>query len=176
MALTKDKKQDVVDEVSTLLGQSKLTVAAYYQGTSVQALAQLRRAARDDGTVVRVIKNRLFKKALESSSHFQSLDLSKLEGQLIYAFNSHDELAPAQNLANFAKTNPQIHFWGGVSGDGQFLSAEDLQMLANLPSKAQLQAQLVDTIAAPLTGFINVLSGNLRTLINVLKARAEAVN
>ena len=59
MALTKVKKQDVVNEVASLLESSKLTVVAAYQGTTVKAMQQLRRDAKNDGTVVKVVKNRL---------------------------------------------------------------------------------------------------------------------
>src|SRR4051812_9295064 len=110
MALSKEKKAEVVSEVAALLSGSKLTVIAEYTGTSVQSLQQLRRSSSDSGTIVRVIKNRLFKKALETSPKFKDLDLNFLNGQLIYAFNSEDEVAPAQNLAAIAKQEPQIQF------------------------------------------------------------------
>ena len=53
MALTKDKKAQVVEEVSGLLNTSKLTVAAKYSGTSVKAMQELRRNGRDNGTVIK---------------------------------------------------------------------------------------------------------------------------
>jgi large subunit ribosomal protein L10 len=92
---------------------------------------------------------------------------------LMYAFNAEDELAPAQALADFAKQQPQIEFIGGLNADGELLSAEDIKVLASLPSKQQLRAQLVGTVAAPLSGFVNIMSGNIRGVLNVLGARAE---
>jgi large subunit ribosomal protein L10 len=53
------------------------------------------------------------------------------------------------------------------------MAVEDVKSLASLPSKDQLRAQLVGTLAAPLSGFVNVLSGNLRGFLNVLAAKAE---
>jgi large subunit ribosomal protein L10 len=173
MALSKDKKQEVVSEVSELLKNSKLTVIAEYGGTSVGAMQNLRRQARDDGTQIKVVKNRLFKLALKSDQRFEGLEQSLLNGQLLYAFNSEDEVAPAASLANFARTETQIQFVGGLSADGQWLPAEDIKALASLPSKDQLRAQLAGTIAAPLSGFANVLAGNVRGVMNVLNARAE---
>src|SRR5580704_10143178 len=101
MALSRDKKNQVVAEVAELLSEAKLTVVANYPGTSVKAMQQLRRQARENGTSVRVIKNRLFKQALATNDKFKDLDTSLLKGQLLYAFNSSDEVAPAQSLANF---------------------------------------------------------------------------
>jgi large subunit ribosomal protein L10 len=173
MALSKQKKADVVDQVSQLLTASKLTVFAEYGGTSVKAMQQLRADSRASGTVVRIVKNRLFKQALAADGRFKDIDLSQLSGQLLYAFNPEDEVAPAQNLAAFAKDQPQIDFVGGLSADGIMLSAEDIKALAALPSKEQLRGQLAATLAAPLSGFVNIMASNVRGLLYVLNARAE---
>ncbi|MBX4201515.1 50S ribosomal protein L10 [Candidatus Saccharibacteria bacterium] len=173
MALSKDKKAEVVAEISELLGSSKLTVIAKYSGTSVKSMQALRKQASEDGTTISVVKNRLVKKALESDDRFKDIDTSLLIGQLMYAFNSTDEVAPAQVLAKFAKEEPQIEFIGAYDEAGQLLNADDVKALAALPGKQQLRGQLVGTIAAPLSGFVNVISGNVRGVLNVLSARAE---
>src|SRR6185436_18404871 len=98
MALTKDKKHQVTDEVSALLNDSRMTVVAAYQGTPVKAMQQLRREAKQGGTVVKVVKNRLVIKAIESSEQFKDVDTSAIRGQLLYAFNSQDEVLPSQAL------------------------------------------------------------------------------
>jgi large subunit ribosomal protein L10 len=176
MALSKDKKAEVVAEVSELLDSSKLTVIAKYTGTSVKSMQRLRREARETGTTVSVVKNRLFQRALNGSERFKDTSAELFTGQLMYAFNADDEVAPAQVLANFAKQQPQIEFVAGLNADGQVLSADDIKALAALPSKDQLRAQLAGTIAAPLSGFVNVLSGNIRGVMNVLNARAEQIS
>src|SRR5438105_90812 len=117
MALSQDRKQAVVADVSQLLGSSKLTVLARYPGTSVAAMQELRRQAQAADTTVRVIKNRLFRVAMDGLSTYKDLQPEWLKGQLIYAFSDRDEVAPAQILANFAKAQPQIEFVGGLSGD-----------------------------------------------------------
>ncbi len=175
MALTKEKKQQVVGEVADLLNQSKLTVVAKYEGTGVKALQQLRRDARANGTQVKVVKNRLVMQALKATDKLQDVDTAALEGMLLYAFNSEDEVAPAQSLNAFARANPTLQFIGAIDTDGNFLPVDDVKVLADLPSKDQLRGMLVGTIAAPLSGFVNVLAGNVRGVMNVLNARAEAI-
>jgi large subunit ribosomal protein L10 len=175
MALTKDEKNQVVADVSELLAHSKLTVIAEYQGTGVKQMQELRRDARETGTVVKVVKNRLVRQALLATDSLKGADTSVLTGQLLYAFNADDEVAPAQALANFAKKNPTIEFVGAITPDGQLMAVEDVKSLAALPSKDQLRAQLVGTLGAPLSGFVNVLSGNIRGVLNVMSARAEAI-
>jgi large subunit ribosomal protein L10 len=176
MALSRDKKNQVVAEVSELLANSKLTVVARYQGTSVKSMQQLRRQARENGTGVRVIKNRLFKQVLAGNDKFKDLDTDMLSGQLLYAFNADDDVAPAQSLAQFAKQEPQIEFVGGLSGDGQLLGAEDIKVLAALPTKEQLRGQLVGVIASPLSGLVGVMNANLRGVLTVLDARADQIS
>ena len=175
MALTKQEKDTIVSEVDQLLSSAKLTVVAKYEGTTVKAIQKLRSDAKQDGTVVKVIKNRLVIKAVSANSVMSKADTSSLVGQLLYAFNDQDEVAPAQALAQFAKTNPTIEFVGGFTPDGQFISSDDVKELASLPSKDQLRAMLVGTLAAPLSGFVNVISGNVRGVLNVLNSRAEQI-
>ena len=62
---------------------------------------------------------------------------------------------------------------GAITGEGTLLSAAEVKALAMLPTRDQLIGQLVGTIAAPLTGFVGVLSGNVRSIINVLQALAS---
>lgn len=173
MALTKDQKNQVVSEVSDLITNSKMTVVAKYQGTTVKAIQQLHREARENGTSLRVIKNRLVIKALQQSDTFKDIDVSSLNGQLLYAFNSEDEVAAAQALAKFAKTNPSIEFVGAISAEGTFVSAEDVKALATLPGKEQLIAQVIAQLQSPVHDITNGLSGNLHALLDGVKAKAS---
>lgn len=174
MALTKQAKDAVVKEVVDMLSSSKMTVVAAYQGTTVKAIQQLRRDARENGTTVRVIKNRLVIKALQQSDTLKSADVSNLTGQLVYAFNSEDEVAPAAALHTFAKQNPTIVFVGAISAEGKFISAEDVTALAKLPSKDQLIGQVINTLLAPVNDVTNALSGNLHALLDGVADKAAA--
>ena len=172
MALTKTQKQDVVKEVADLLGASKMTVIAKYEGTSVKALQALRRDAKANGTKVKVVKNRLVIQALKTTENLKDTDTGVLKGMLLYAFNSEDEVAPAQSLHNFAKQNPSLQFVGAISAEGQFLDADSVKALAILPGKNQLIAGLINTLNAPVQGVISGLSGNLHSLLQGLEAKA----
>jgi len=172
MSLTKDKKNEVVSEVSELLKTSKMTVVAKYQGTTVKAIQTLRREARAGGTSVKVVKNRLVIKALQQADNLKDVDTSALNGMLLYAFNAEDEVAPAQALAKFAKLNPTIEFVGAISAEGTFVAADDVKALAALPSKNELIAQVVATLLSPVNDVTNALSGNLHALLDGVEAKA----
>ncbi|MBI2592476.1 50S ribosomal protein L10 [Candidatus Saccharibacteria bacterium] len=176
MALSREKKEQMVAQLQALLADSKLTVIAKYQGTPVKSMQQLRSSAAVQGSLLKVAKNRLFKIALASDGRFKNVDTSQFQGQLLYGFNNHDEVAPARSLSEFTKTNPHIEFVAGLNPDGTVLSADELKSLANLPSKEVLRAQLISTISAPVSGFVNVLAGNIRSLMNVLNARSEVIS
>lgn len=173
MALTKDQKNQVVSDVAELLDSSKMTVVAAYKGTTVKAIQQLRREARENGTQLRVVKNRLVIKAVQQNDNLKDADTSSLTGQLLYAFNSEDEVAPAQVLANFAKKNPTIEFVGAFTAQGTFIGAEEVKALATLPSKEQLIAQVIATLQSPVNDVTNALSGNLHALLDGVEAKAS---
>ena len=174
MALTKQKKEDVVSEVAELLKSAKMTVVAKYQGTGVKALQQLRRDARDNGTTVQVVKNRLVVKALQQNDALKGVDTSGLTGMLLYAFNDADEVAPAKSLAEFAKKNPTIEFVGGITPEGKFVSAEEIKDLAALPSRDEMIAQVIATLNSPVNDITSGLSGNLHALLDGIEAKASA--
>lgn len=171
MALTKDKKNEVVTEISHLLADSKMTVIAAYQGTPVKAMQALRRQGRDNGTTLKVVKNRLVIKAIQGSEKIKDTDTSTLNGMLLYAFNSNDEVAPAQVLANFAKTQPTIQFVGAISAEGKFLSADEVKGLATLPSKDELIAQVMATLGSPLNDTMSGLMGNLHGILEAVAVK-----
>ena len=173
MALTKSKKNDVVAEVADLLKDAKLTVVAKYQGTTVKAIQTLRKQAKDNGTKIKVVKNRLVVKAMQQTDSLKDTDTSALKGMLLYAFNSEDEVAPAQVLHTFAKNEPTIEFVGAVTADGQFMSAEDVKALATLPGKNQLIAGVINTLQSPVRNVMSGLSGNLHGLLDAVAAKAS---
>ena len=176
MALSKEKKEAIVERVKGYLDESKITVLAKYDGVSVQALQELRHQAKTSDTSVRVIKNNLFLKAMAASETFRGVDSEVIEGQLLYAFNASDEVAPAQALAAFAKTGQKIEFVGAITNEGEFIAADDVKAMSNLPVLEQLRGQLVGLICSPLSGLVSVLNGNTRGILQVLQARAAAIS
>jgi large subunit ribosomal protein L10 len=172
MAITRDKKNTLVAEMSDVLQDAKMTVFAQYQGLSVADVQELRKAAREAGVIIKVIKNRLVRVALASNDTYKDTDTSALTGQLLYAISTTDEVAPAQILDKFAKTHPALVFVGAFSGEGATLSAADVKALAGLPSKNQLIGEVVAQLLSPVHDVTNALSGNLHALLDGVSAKA----
>ncbi len=172
MAISRDKKQALVNELNELLSTAKMTVFAHYDGLSVTDLQKLRRAAREQGIRIKVVKNRLVRVALKEQASLKDVDTSSLVGQLLYAVSSEDEVAPAQALAAFAKTNANLKLAGAISAEGKLLGVDEVKSLATLPSKNELIAQVVATLSSPLNDVVSGLSGNLHGLLDGIEAKA----
>ena len=172
MAITRDKKQALVAEVTSVIADAKMTAFARYQGVSVAELQTLRAAAREAGVTIKVVKNRLIRVAMQELDTYKDTDTSALEGQLIYAFSNEDEVAPAQVLNKFAKEHPALELVGGFSGEGAVLDTAEITALAGLPSKSQLVAEVVAQLLSPVHDVTNALSGNLHSLLDGVEAKA----
>ena len=174
MAISRDKKNTLVAEVEQALADSRMMVFAQYQGITVAELQELRRAAREAGVSIKVVKNRLVRVALSSHDTYKETDTTPLVGQLLYAISSEDEVAPAQVLDTFAKTHPALQLKGAFSGEGALLSEAEVKALAGLPSKNQLVAEVVAQLLSPVHDVTNALSGNLHALLDGVESKATA--
>ena len=172
MAISRDKKNVLVAELSELLADAKGTAFASYQGLSVADVQTLRRAAHESNVTIKVVKNRLVRVALAANNTYKDADTSLLTGQLIYAVSSEDEVAPAKVLDEFAKTHPALQLVGGFSGEGVAISTNEIKALAGLPSKNQLIAEVVAQLLSPVHDTVNALSGNLHGLLDGIEAHA----
>jgi large subunit ribosomal protein L10 len=173
MAISKDKKNQLVAELKDLLTNAKMTVFARYSGIGVADIQQLRRAAREANVKIKVVKNRLVAKAMEDIATYQATDKSPLSGQLLYAVSADDEVAPAQVLEQFAKSHPDLALIGAFSGVGTNLDTAEVNSLAALPPKNQLIAEVVSTLLSP----VNDVTGGLDSLGGILNSlEAKATN
>ena len=174
MAISKDKKQALVRELTELFANAKGTAVAKYQGISVAELQDLRKSARAAGVTIKVVKNRLVRVAMGESDTYKAADTSALLGQLLYAFSADDEVASAKVLDEFAKTHPTLELVAGFSGEGLAQSDADVKALAGLPSKHQLIAEVVAQLLSPVHDTTNALSGNLHALLDGIGEKAAA--
>ena len=173
MAISKDKKNTLVADLTELLSSAKTTVYAKYQGLTVAELQELRKAAREAGVKIKVVKNRLVKVAMGQIAVYKDTDTTGLTGQLLYAVSADDEVAPAKVLAEFAKTHGALSLMGGFSDLGANLSEDEVKSLAAMPTKNELIAQVVAQLLSPVTDSISGLSGGLSGIVSGLEAHAS---
>ena len=174
MAISRDKKNELVAEFTELLSNAKTTAFAAYPGLSVADIQKLRATARENGVVIKVVKNRLVRVVLASIDEYKDVDTTSLNGQLLYAISAEDEVAPARVLNDFAKTNDALVIAGGLSLEAGLLTADDVKALAALPSKSQLIAEVIAQLLSPIHDVTNALSGNLHALLDGVEAKATS--
>jgi large subunit ribosomal protein L10 len=167
---TREQKEKLVKELVEKIENSKSIVFADFKGVKVKDLTLLKKEMRKEGVEFKVAKKKLIDIALEKEGI--GAKTKEMEGQVAISISSQDEVAPAKIIQKFAKTNENLKVLGGVLGK-KAMSIEEVKALAKLPSKEELLGTLVGTIKAPISGFVNVLSGNLRGLVQVLKGISE---
>ncbi len=167
---TRNQKEQLVKELEQNLKKSKAVVFSDFKGLEVKDMMALRKELRNEGIVFKVLKKTLINLALKKAGI--EVDIKKLEGQIALAISEKDEVAAAKIISKAAKTNEQLKIVGGIL-EMKEISGEQVRALAKLPSKDELLSKLVGSLNAPVSGFVNVLAGNLRGLVNVLKAVAD---
>ncbi len=164
MAISKDKKNTLVADLTELLSNSKMVVYAKYEGLTVAELQELRKMAREANIKIKVVKNRLVKVAMKEIAAYKDTDASGLTGQLLYALGSDEDFDAAKVLTKFAKTHAKMELIGGFNGEGATLSKEEITTLGNLPTKNELIAQVVDTLLSGINGIVSGLENKPETV------------
>jgi len=167
-------KVAVVNEVRDRLEASDGALLTEYRGLTVAELAELRSALAQAGGDYKVYKNTLVRLAVADGPQAELHNL--LTGPTAIAFVQGDVSAVAKALRDFARANPNLVVKGGVVGSG-LLSASDINVLADLPSRDTLLAQFAGALAAPLqqlAGLIQALPRNLAYGISALIDQRQA--
>ena len=154
MSLNRNEKAAVITDVSAQVARSQTLALAEYRGLTVDHLNKLRRAARDKGVYLHVLKNTLARRAV-AGTPFEVVSESMV-GPLIYGF-SEDAVAAAKVIADFAKGNDKLIVKGGAYA-GKALNADGVKSLAAIPSKEVLLAQLLGLMQSPISRFARVLA------------------
>lgn len=164
------KNQATLKLLQEKLKQTKSIVLADYRGLSVNLQRQLRNQVKAVNGEFIVVKNSILQLALKAEKIDLPRDFTEiLRGPTITLFAYEDAIAPIKALAEFAKIHElPIVKTGFLSREA--LSAGQVHQLAALPTKIELLAQIIATLQSPLNGFVNVLSGNIKKLVTILKA------
>ena len=166
MAISKDKKNTLVADLTALLSDSKMVVYAKYQGLTVAELQELRKMAREAGVKIKVVKNRLVKVAMKEIAAYKNTDASGLTGQLLYAVGTDEDFDAAKILTKFAKTHDKMELVGGFNAEGAALSTEEVKTLGSLPTKNELIAQVVDMLLSGVNGIVSGLEKHAEEATN----------
>ncbi|MEE2885593.1 MAG: 50S ribosomal protein L10 [Chloroflexota bacterium] len=168
--------QQKVDQVNSIQGwidKCTIAISTDHTGLNVTDMNLLRKSLRESGIEYRVIKNRLAHIAADNSTKPEIKEIVK--GPTGIAFGYDDPLAPAKVLSEFVKsTRSPLIIRGAVMGQS-VLTADQVQALADLPSKEELLSRLLGQLNAPITSLLYVLNGPVQGLARVLSRRIETM-
>lgn len=168
MAKTKLQKDEFIKQFTDSLAKAKSLVFVHFDGLKVKEIEELRKIFRKENVHYVVAKKTLLKKAFETAG-VKNFDPATLEKEIGVAFGMTDEVAPARIIQKFSKDHEALKAFGGVL-ENSYVGKEKVIELASLPSREELLAKVVGSMNAPVSGFVNVLAGNLRNLVYVLSA------
>ncbi|RDW18545.1 50S ribosomal protein L10 [Oceanobacillus chungangensis] len=148
-----EKKQELVEEITTKFRESQTSVVVDYRGLSVAELTTLRKQLRDEGIEFKVYKNSMSRRAAEAAEVAEINDT--LVGPTAIAFSNNDVVAPARILNDFAKTNENLEIKGGII-EGKVATLEQIKELADLPNYEGMVSMLLSVLQAPIRNFAYV--------------------
>jgi large subunit ribosomal protein L10 len=164
--LTKKQKEYLAKDFVEKIKGSKTTVVVDYKGMTVGEISELRNLLREQGIKMQVLKKSIAQVAFTNQK--LDLDVRKMEGQLAFVYGGDDEVSAAKIVHKFAKDNEKLKMLAGVL-ENKVMAQEEMVSLAKLPGKDELLAKMVGSLKAPVSGFVNVLGGNLRGLVYILQ-------
>jgi large subunit ribosomal protein L10 len=181
--VTTQKKIEAVEELRGRIERCTIAIAAEYRGLSVTEMGALRRAVRDAGVELRVVKNRLFARAAAAAQRPELAEL--VEGPTAIVFGYEDIAPAARAVTEYMRTARNAFAVRKGAMDGQLLSLADLQDLASLPPKPILIGQIAGALQSPIARFAGLvksvlavppgrlLNDSMYTFNGLLEARAK---
>lgn len=172
MAITRQEKEEIVKKLVDKFNSAEAVVFMDYAGMTVADFGKLRKELRKTKGSVLIAKNTLVKRALDKSDR-KGLKIEQFKGPIALAFSGDDVVAPARLIQKLAKEQKKNRIMKGLL-ENKLIEKTAVVSLAQLPTKPEMLGKLVGTIQAPISGFVNVLAGNLRGLVQVLSAIKDA--
>ena len=177
MALTKAKKEEILDDLRDKVARQKGMILVGITGLKVKDLSDLRKKLKAGDGNLKVIKKTLIEKVFKEenliggeskdSSSSSIFDKEEMKTEIALAFGFKDEIGTAKTVYQAGLANKKLKILGGFINN-EFNEAELIIALAKLPSKEELLAKLVGSLSAPVSNFVYALNYNIKGLVYIL--------
>ena len=164
------KKAKLVEEVREKIENAKLMVVFDFTGIDANAMADFRKRVKQRNAEIKVLKNSILIRACGNTPLYDKMEVFKGPSAVILAYE--DIVDAAKALKEFLKDNEATTVKGGLL-EGEYVSPEQIDAIASLPSREELLAQLFATMKAPITNFVRVLNAVPQKVVMVLNAIKE---
>ena len=170
MAITKERRAELVQTYSALIQKSEALILIEYKGLSMKNIDPLRRKVREASGELHVVKNTLARLALKQAGRTVPEALFTQSTAIGFAFT--DVPAVAKALTSSAKDSEFIKIKGGLLGN-QLLDPKQVLALAELPPMPVVRAQFLGLLSAPASRLAGVIASGVRQVVNVVKAYSD---
>ncbi|MFU8765202.1 MAG: 50S ribosomal protein L10 [Haliea sp.] len=167
MAIGLEDKKAIVAEVNETATSALSLVIADARGVTVSGMTALRQSARDNAVTLRVVRNTLAKRALAGTDYECVSDA--LVGPSLFGFSMEDPGAAARIFKDFAKENKHFEV-KALAVSGQMLGADQLDVLAKMPTRDQALSMLMSVMKAPVTKLVQTMNEVPGKLVRTLAA------
>jgi len=167
VAIGLEEKKAIVAEVNETAASALSLVVADARGVTVSDMTALRETARENQIMLRVVRNTLAKLAFEGTE-YECVN-EALVGPSLFGFSMEDPGAAARLFKDFAKTNTKFEV-KALAVSGQLMGAEQLDVLAKLPTRDQALSMLMSVMKAPTTKLVQTMSAVPSKLVRTLAA------
>lgn len=171
MAISKQKKEEVLQELVEKFQKAKSVVFAEYRGLTVKQVGEVRNQLRAEGVDYKVAKKTLLSLAAQKAG-FKAIPTEYMEGPISAIFSYADEVTGPKIVHKLGKEYEGLTLKGGVMDGESFGPAQAVQ-LATIPSREELIAKMLGSLKAPISGFHGVLHGTIRQFVGTLQAIAD---
>ncbi|MGA7721428.1 MAG: 50S ribosomal protein L10 [Ignavibacteriaceae bacterium] len=164
--MNKNEKTEIISEVKGMIEDSTAVYLTDYTGIKVSDIGVIRNDFRKEGVKYKVIKNTLFKRAIDETGKYGKL-ADHLTGMTGYAFASSNPVAPAKIIKKYFDDKQKLALKACYIED-QFYAGDQLNVLASLPSKKEIVAGILGSLNAPISGVVGVINAVMRDLVSVI--------
>ena len=171
MAISRERKAEIVEDYKALLAKSNGLILASYAGLSVKDVEGLRGQIRDLDGEFHIVKNRLMKIASEEAG--VALPEGSFDGTTAIAFATEDMPGVAKAIVDLSKTAEGLEIKGGVF-EGELFDQGQIKKLADLPPLPVLRSQLMAMLNSPPAGIAGALASSVRQIVDVLNAYSQS--
>ena len=170
MAITKERKEEVLSVYKDWLNRSEAVILVEYTGATMKMMDSIRGKIREAGGEFHVVKNTLVRRAFKDNG--MELPEEYLVKSTAVSFAFADSAAVAKALTDATKGNEFVKVKGGFMS-GRSLNAAQVKSLADMPPLPVVRAQLLGVLQAPAGKLVRTIAEPARGLAAVIKAFAE---
>jgi large subunit ribosomal protein L10 len=170
LAISKERKEELLGEYAELIKKSEGMILVEYRGLSMKGMDPLRSKVREAAGELHVVKNTLAQKALAAAGRKAPADLFTQTTAIGFAFSDLPGVAKA--LTTYAKDSEFVKVKGALLGD-RMLSVKEVEAPAELPPLPVVRAQLLGLLATPASRLTGTIASGVRQVLNVVKAYAD---